>query len=86
MDLLQEIENEIKKLYKQTALKLAKDKKIKININVINSQKRKYSVFIGDSIIANHNNNSDEEEINKFFKSLVDIIFAIFIYCYISNR
>ena len=50
------IENEIKKLYKETALKLAKEKKIKININVIDSPKRKYSVFIGASIIANHYN------------------------------
>ena len=60
--MLQEIENEIKKLYKKTALKLAKDKKIKININVINNPKRKYSVFIGDSIIANYYNNSDEDD------------------------
>ena len=50
------IENEIKKIYKETALKLAKEKKIKININVIDSPKRKYSVFIGASIIANHYN------------------------------
>ena len=50
------IENEIKKLYKETALKLAKEKRIKININVIDSPKRKYSVFIGASIIANHYN------------------------------
>ena len=56
------IENEIKKLYKQTALKLAKDKKIKININVIDSPKRKYSVFIGASIIANHYNSADNED------------------------
>jgi len=56
------IENEIKKLYKQTALKLAKDKKIKININVIDSPKRKYSVFIGASIIANHYNNSENDD------------------------
>ena len=51
------IENEIKKLYKQTALKLAKDKKIKININVITIKKIKYSVFIRDSIVANYYNN-----------------------------
>ena len=56
------IENEIKKLYKQTALKLTKDKRIKININVIDSPKRKYSVFIGASIIANHYNNLDNED------------------------
>ena len=56
------IENEIKKLYKQTALKLTKDKRIKININVIDSPKRKYSVFIGASIIANHYNSADNED------------------------
>ena len=56
------IENEIKKLYKETALKLAKDKKIKININVIDSPKRKYSVFIGASIIANHYNTEGNED------------------------
>ena len=56
------IENEIKKLYKETALKLAKEKKIKININVIDSPKRKYSVFIGASIIANHYNAEGNED------------------------
>jgi len=56
------IENEIKKLYKETALKLAKEKKIKININVIDSPKRKYSVFIGASIIANHYNSEGNED------------------------
>ena len=56
------IENEIKKLYKKSALKLAKDKKIKININVVDSPKRKYSVFIGASIIANHYNNIENED------------------------
>ena len=56
------IENEIKKLYKKSALKLAKDKKIKININVVDSPKRKYSVFIGASIIANHYNDIENED------------------------
>ena len=56
------IENEIKILYKQTALKLAKEKKIKININVIDSPKRKYSVFIGASIIANHYNSEGNDD------------------------
>ena len=56
------IENEIKKLYKETALKLAKEKKIKININVIDSPKRKYSVFIGASIIANHYNSEGNDD------------------------
>ena len=56
------VENEIKNLYKQTTLKNTKDKKIKININVIDSPKRKYSVFIGASIIANHYNDSENDD------------------------
>ena len=56
------VENEIKKLYKETALKSTKDKKIKISINVIDSPKRKYSVFIGASIIANHYNSANDED------------------------
>ena len=45
------IENEIKKLYKQTALKLTNDKKIKININVIDGPKRKYSFLLGQALL-----------------------------------
>ena len=56
------VENEIKNLYKQTTLKHTKEKKIKISINVIDSPKRKYSVFIGASIIANHYNNSENDD------------------------
>ena len=56
------VENEIKKIYKKTALKKTKDKKIKININVIASPKRKFSVFIGASIIANHYNDLENED------------------------
>ena len=56
------VEKDIKKIYKETALRNTKDKKIKININVIASPKRKYSVFIGASIIANHYNNLDNED------------------------
>ena len=43
-------------------MKDTNDKKIKININVIASPKRKYSVFIGASVIANHYNNLEEED------------------------
>ena len=55
------VENEIKTLYKESALKQSKDKKIKININVISSPKRKFSVFIGASVIANHYNRNNVE-------------------------
>ena len=47
------LENEIKQLYKDNALKLAKDKSIKIPINIIESPRRKYSVFIGASVLSN---------------------------------
>ena len=47
------LENEIKKLYKENALKLAQDKTIKIPINIIDSPRRKYSVFIGASVLSN---------------------------------
>ena len=62
---------------------MAKDKKIKININVIDSPKRKYSVFIGASIIANIYNISDNKDYwitrnKQFFKLLADIIFLPF--------
>ena len=35
---------------------------MKISINVIDSPKRKYSVFIGASIIANHYNSTNDED------------------------
>ena len=46
------LENEIKNLYKENALKLTEDKTIKIPVNVIDSPRRKYSVFIGASVMA----------------------------------
>ena len=46
------LENEIKNLYKENALKLAQDKTIKIPINIIDSPRRKYSVFIGASVLS----------------------------------
>ena len=47
------LENEIKKLYKENTLKLTQDKNIKIPINIIDSPRRKYSVFIGASVLSN---------------------------------
>ena len=52
----------MKKLYKENALKNVENKKIKININVIDSPRRKYSVFIGASIIGNYYNTGDSED------------------------
>ena len=56
------LENEIKNIYKNVQLKQAKEKKIKINIDVIDNPNRKFSVFNGASIIANHYNNLDNED------------------------
>ena len=56
------LELEMKKLYKEIGLKDTNNKKIKININVIDSPRRKYSVFIGASIIANYYNSPDSKD------------------------
>ncbi len=42
-------------------MKEAKKKTIKIPINIIDSPRRKYSVFIGASILSNVYNSSDYE-------------------------
>ena len=47
------IDIELKKIYTQNTLKLAKEKKIKIPINIIDSPRRKYSVFIGATVLSN---------------------------------
>ena len=51
------IDIELRNLYKENNLKLAKEKTIKIPINIIDSPRRKYSVFIGATILANLSNN-----------------------------
>ena len=45
---------EIKKVYKEKALNNVENKEIKINIDVIDSPRRKHSVFIGATILANY--------------------------------
>ena len=47
------IELELKKLYTEKNLKLAKNKTIKIPITIIDSPRRKYSVYIGATILSN---------------------------------
>ena len=47
------IDNELRNLYKENTLKLAKEKKIKIPIDIIDSPRRKYSVFIGATVLSN---------------------------------
>ena len=51
--LLKEIQN----MFKENELKNVKDKRIKIRINIIDSPRRKYSTFIGATILANTYNN-----------------------------
>ena len=55
------IEIELKKLYTENNLKLAKNKAIKIPINIIDSPRRKYSVFIGATVLANIYNEQQTE-------------------------
>ncbi len=47
------IDNELRNLYKENTLKLAKEKNIKIPIDIIDSPRRKYSVFIGATVLSN---------------------------------
>ena len=47
------IEKELKQLYKENNLKHAKNKNIKIPINIIDSPRRKYSVYIGATVLSN---------------------------------
>ena len=56
------IDIELRKLYTQNNLKLAKEKKIKIPINIIDSPRRKYSVFVGATVLANTYNSPQGEE------------------------
>ena len=46
------IDNELRKIYKEINLKLAKEKTIKIPININDSPRRKYSVFIGAAVLS----------------------------------
>ena len=55
------IENELKKIYTENNLKLANNKTIKIPINIIDSPRRKFSVFIGATILSNIYNTSQHE-------------------------
>ena len=55
------IEKEIKGLYVAKGLKNTANKNIKININIIDSPRRKYSVFIGATVLANIYNEQQTE-------------------------
>ena len=47
------IDKELRKLYVDNNLKHAKSKNIKIPIEIIDSPRRKYSVFIGATVLSN---------------------------------
>ena len=50
---------EMKDTYKEKALHNVQNKEIKISINIIDSPRRKFSVFIGATILANIYNLKD---------------------------
>ncbi len=56
------LDKELKKLYVEKTLKNTKDKTIKIPLNIVDSPRRKYSVFIGATVLANTYNNYSEGE------------------------
>ena len=56
------LELDMKKLYKENIKRTSDNKKSKVSINVIDSPRRKYSVFIGASIIGNYYNSPDSKD------------------------
>ena len=59
------IELELKKIYTENILKKVQNKTIKIPINIIDSPRRKYSVFIGASILSTLSKDSEDYWISK---------------------
>jgi actin-related protein 2 len=59
------IELELKKIYTENVLKKVQNKTIKIPINIIDSPRRKYSVFIGASILSTLSKDSEDYWISK---------------------
>ena len=55
------IEKETKSLYVEKGLKNVSDKSIKISIKIIDSPRRKYSVFIGATVLATTYNEAQKE-------------------------
>ena len=55
--LLKEIQN----VYVEKGLKNVKDKSVKIKMNIIDSPRRKFSVFIGATVLANFYNEKQTE-------------------------
>ena len=53
---------EMKKIYKEKTLGNVENKTIKIHINIIDSPRRKYSVFVGATVLANTYNSTQGEQ------------------------
>ena len=53
---------EMKRIYQEKTLGNVDDKTIKIDINIIDSPRRKYSVFVGATFVANTYNSPEGEE------------------------
>ena len=53
---------EMKRIYKEKTLANVDNKTIKIDIDIIDSPRRKYSVFIGATVVANTYNSPKGEE------------------------
>ena len=66
--LLEEIQN----VYVEKSLKNVKDKTIKIKINIIDSPRRRYSTFIGATVLANLYNKSRGEIEEEYWISKQD--------------
>ncbi len=52
---------ELKRIYEEKTLSNVANKTIKINIDIIDSPRRKYSVFVGATVLANTYNSPQGE-------------------------
>ena len=59
------IELELKKIYTENILKKVQNKTIKIPINIVDSPRRKYSVFSGAAILSKVSNDVEDYWISK---------------------
>ena len=71
---------EMKKIYKEKTLGNVENKTIKIDINIIDSPRRKYSVFVGATVLANTYNSPQVKKLviglqNKIGMKLEKILF-----------
>ena len=57
---------EMKKIYREKGLQNVENKTIKIDIDIIDSPRRKYSVYIGATVLAN-TYNSEQGEMSGYW-------------------